>query len=307
MGRLGWRYVERRKGVFAPDAGRPNQGTGVTQNNKEAVRWLQAGARAGDRRAMANLGFFYTEGLGGLPKDDVEAVKWFRRGADAGDRRAMASLGLMYVLGRGGLKQDDTSAVRLFRAAAVDEDPMVVEGDAQAMLHLGLHYLMGRGVAQNDAEAVRWMTRAMQRNSVHGYPMAALNLGVLYATGAAGVPKNLGQASVLFGAGNATYADALGAPELFELGNGTSDQMYATLARYRQAADNQRNPQSLSGGQLLLLAGAFVVIVAALSNGGRALPPSTTSDLLTHERNPMCDFPMTFDEAGVFGLFGAGC
>jgi hypothetical protein len=42
----------------------------------------------------------YTEGKG-VTQDDKEAVKWFRKAAEEGDADGQYSLGLMYSVGRG--------------------------------------------------------------------------------------------------------------------------------------------------------------------------------------------------------------
>lgn len=58
-------------------------GTGVTQNDVEAVRWLTEGtngfAAAGAENALAIM---YEEGRGGLPKDNAEAMRLYRKAAE---------------------------------------------------------------------------------------------------------------------------------------------------------------------------------------------------------------------------------
>jgi len=289
MGRLGWRYLERAKGGFHQEARYPASGTGVTQNNVEAVRWLRAAAQAGDPRAMANLGFLYTQGLGGLVRNDAEAARWFQRGADAGDRRAMTGLGVMYQAGRGGLKRDPVSAVRWFQAAAIDNDPLSNQGDTRAMMHLALMYLTGRGIAQSDAEAIRWLRRAAAGDGgVAGDATALFELGIVYATGAAGVPKNLAAAHDAW-SDRGRFDDALGAG-LFELGNGTPDAVYAARDHYFEITENSMDAMARrwTKGQVIVGVVALVVILASLTEGSR--PSSGASSLMRNDnRSPLCD------------------
>src|SRR5437667_1615236 len=120
--------------------------------NDDAV-WVALQRReadAGNARAMANLGFMYESGRGGLTKDDAEAVRWYRKGAEAGDPGAMNNLGAMYAAGRGGLAQDGAEAVRWYRRGAD-------AGNGRAMTNLGILYESGRGgLAKDDVEAARW-------------------------------------------------------------------------------------------------------------------------------------------------------
>jgi TPR repeat protein len=73
---------------------------------------LQA-ARQGNALGQVNLGLFYSQGRGGLPKDDREAARLFELSADQEDAHAQVHLGLFYSEGRGGLPKDDREAARL--------------------------------------------------------------------------------------------------------------------------------------------------------------------------------------------------
>jgi hypothetical protein len=59
------------------------------------------------------------------------------------------------------------------------------EGDAEAQNNLGYMYLNGLGVEQNDAEALRWYTKAAEQ----GHAYAQFHLGVKYYNGE-GVKQN---------------------------------------------------------------------------------------------------------------------
>ena len=52
---------------------------------------------------QANLGAFYANGLGGLPKDMREAAQLYKLSADQGNSLGQTNLGVFYENGRGGL------------------------------------------------------------------------------------------------------------------------------------------------------------------------------------------------------------
>src|SRR5450756_2584758 len=77
-----------------------DNGEGVLQDDKEAVKWFRLAADQGNADAQFNLGVMYDNG-GGVPQDYTEAVKWFRLAAEQGDAKAQANLGAKYDKGQG--------------------------------------------------------------------------------------------------------------------------------------------------------------------------------------------------------------
>jgi TPR repeat protein len=70
-------------------------GTGVTKDEREAVRWYRLAADQGKAAAQFNLGVCYADGTG-VSKDERESVRWYRLAADQGDedtRRAIERIG----------------------------------------------------------------------------------------------------------------------------------------------------------------------------------------------------------------------
>ena len=80
-----------------------DNGRGVLEDDKEAVKWYRKAAEQGYAAAQFNLGNMYANGKG-IPEDDKEAVKWYRKAAEQGDAAAQYNLGLMYSAGRGVLE-----------------------------------------------------------------------------------------------------------------------------------------------------------------------------------------------------------
>lgn len=66
-------------------------------------------------------------------------------------------------------------------------------GNYHAMTVYGTMFLMGQGVKENGAEAIIWLQRALELNE----PNAASLLGMAYATGKAGVKRDLPKARAL--------------------------------------------------------------------------------------------------------------
>ena len=75
-------------------------GQGVSQDFKEAVRWYRLAADQGLTKAQYNLGLMYAQGKG-VDKDPIQAIKWNRLAADQGLIQAQTTLASMYHEGEG--------------------------------------------------------------------------------------------------------------------------------------------------------------------------------------------------------------
>jgi len=97
------------------------QGRGVAQNYREAMRWFRLAAVQGNASAQSNLGVMYYKGQG-IAQDYGEAMKWYRLAAEQRNPEAQFNLGVMYEEGRG-VPQDRVRAHMWYNlAAAVDSD-----------------------------------------------------------------------------------------------------------------------------------------------------------------------------------------
>jgi uncharacterized protein YecT (DUF1311 family) len=70
-------------------------------------------AKQGHASAQYNLGLMYDNGRG-VPEDDKTAVKWYRLAAEQGDAFAQRNLGRMYAYGQG-VPQDAMTAAKWYR------------------------------------------------------------------------------------------------------------------------------------------------------------------------------------------------
>tara|TARA_R110000787_G_scaffold189912_2_gene301484 strand:- start:1546 stop:2139 length:594 start_codon:yes stop_codon:yes gene_type:complete len=75
-------------------------GQGVLQNYKTAVKWYRLSAEQGTAFAQYNLGQMYIRG-DGVTQDDKTALKWYRLSAEQGDDFAQYNLSVMYGTGKG--------------------------------------------------------------------------------------------------------------------------------------------------------------------------------------------------------------
>ena len=82
------------------------------------MRLFKFAADQGYAGGRGDLGLFYSQGRGGLPKDDCEAARLCKLAADQGNASAQVNLGFFYEHGRGGLPKDEGEAARLYKLAA---------------------------------------------------------------------------------------------------------------------------------------------------------------------------------------------
>ena len=67
---------------------------------KKRFEEIKVKAENGNEISQYNLGIFYQNGIG-VKQDFKQAVKWFRKSADQGYTRSQVNLGLMYNKGVG--------------------------------------------------------------------------------------------------------------------------------------------------------------------------------------------------------------
>ena len=70
------------------------KGYGLTQDSKEAERWVRMAAEQGVAGAQNGMGIFHLNGEGVI-KDDEQAVNWFKAAADQSNELARNNLRLL--------------------------------------------------------------------------------------------------------------------------------------------------------------------------------------------------------------------
>ena len=86
-----------------------DEGLGVEQDDRRALRWYRRAAQGGDQRAQFNLGRLYARGQG-VTEDEAEAARWYERAARGGNTYAQYALGNLYNHGGPGLERDLAAA-----------------------------------------------------------------------------------------------------------------------------------------------------------------------------------------------------
>ncbi|NOU01372.1 MAG: sel1 repeat family protein [Gallionella sp.] len=131
-----------------------------------AINEIRTLAEKGDRQAQYDLATMIGKGQG-IKQDDVEATKWYRLAAEQNHHSAQQSLGERYLLGLG-VDKDFTEGKNWLLKSAKESD--------KAQFLLGSLYLDGsEGFAVDNAEAIKWFTKAADQD----YVDAQFNLGIL--------------------------------------------------------------------------------------------------------------------------------
>lgn len=243
---------------------------GVPRDDAQARRWFATAGERGHAEALANLGYFAHEGIGG-PQDqalaldataraaaagstygaglnglyrlsgladgqlDPVAVANLERAADAGELFAQVALGtIVYALGVG-------TAVNWERAAHYSR-LAAEQGHGPSMTELARMMFVGRGVAQDQREAIALFRRAAEA----GDPAGMSFLGQLYMTGQ-GVPNDVAAGLELFRrAADLGHPEAQGVYGLsLMLGQGVAENVPEGL-RYIRLGAARNDPQALT-------------------------------------------------------------
>ncbi len=91
-------------------------GTGVTQDNFEALRWFTLAAEKENPNAQYNIAVMYLNGIG-VVKDPQQAIHWFLRAANNGDTPSQFTLGVALFNGQLGVPQNTAEAYKWFTLA----------------------------------------------------------------------------------------------------------------------------------------------------------------------------------------------
>lgn len=126
-----------------------HDGNGVTQDEKEAVKWWTRAAEKGEAHSQSNLGESYMMGRG-VQQNWTEAIKWWRKAAEQNIARAQTALGMALVEGRW-VRQDYVEAAKWFSKAAEQGEPL-------SQAYLAHMYLRGEGgLKPSPVDAYKWI------------------------------------------------------------------------------------------------------------------------------------------------------
>jgi uncharacterized protein len=134
-----------------------DQGLGVNQNYKDAIKYYTTAATKGYAPAQDRLGTIYAKGILDMPLDYQQAANWYATAADQGYPQAQHALGVLYELGHG-VPQNYAQALKFYTAAAD-------QGYPQAQFALAYMYVNGKGVKVDFVQAYVWLDVAAAVNS----------------------------------------------------------------------------------------------------------------------------------------------
>ena len=193
-----------------------------------------------------HLGFL--NGMDGNAWSDRKAVELLRKALANGNTAAYAKLGRMYELGLG-TSQDLDEAHHCYEEA-------LHHGDIMGAFYLARMYANGETGPKNDEEATKWFRIAAQHKKLRktmkqlsryarkGFVVWQNLLGLIYASGQAGVPEDFEQAYVWF-----SLAAAQGYPPAEK-----HKQRLAEAMSRSEIASAQNLARESSGSQSLLMA-----------------------------------------------------
>ena len=92
-------------------------GTGVAQNELDALSWYERAADQGDPAGLFMLGTMHEYGIGGAPTSAANAARLYDAAAERGDTAAMSALGNVYRWGWDTRPMDKKLALAWFRRA----------------------------------------------------------------------------------------------------------------------------------------------------------------------------------------------
>lgn len=180
-------------------------GYGVTQDSKEAIRYLQKAVDQNYDMAQSLMAFLYSEGQV-LPKDKKKALSLYQKASEQNNISANLNLGVMYYMGDG-VERNYETALKYFQKVPIESKPIVSrylgdiylnnatlrdydkaiayykisaqQGDLSSFFTLGEIYRKGLGTPVNMTEALKYYKYAASQN----YSPAQYMLGIIYANG----------------------------------------------------------------------------------------------------------------------------
>ncbi len=216
------------------------QGLGVSQDYKEAAKWMRKAAEQGHLFAQTTLGTIYAEGLQGvIEKDYPQALMWFIFAAAQGDLDAIelrdslaGKMTPMQIVEAQRLAREfkpQDSYAKSFREFKV----LAEQGEANAQFKLGVMYYSGQGVPGDYVEALNLFKKA----ALQGHPLAQYNVGYMNEKGE-GTPQDYVEAAKYYRQaaerGNQLAQYTLG--YMYEKGQGLLPDEVQALMWYNLAA-----------------------------------------------------------------------
>ena len=117
--------IKRQNSNYWCAGWKDENGNGVLQDHKQAVKWYTKAAEQGYFESQSELGQMYYDG-DGIPQDCKEAFKWCTKAAEQRDYESQSGLGAIYDRGVGVL-QDQTRAHVWYSLAGANGNEIGIE------------------------------------------------------------------------------------------------------------------------------------------------------------------------------------
>ncbi|TYB30471.1 MAG: sel1 repeat family protein [Candidatus Mcinerneyibacterium aminivorans] len=124
--------------------------------HEKAYKWFKKSALQDVEKSQNMLGKLYYYGKG-VPEDYKKAAYWFEKSADWGNAESQLYTGHIYYNGMG-VTKNIYKAFKYFREAAYN-------GEGEAQGKVGLMYLHGIGVEKNKEEARYWFKQCLENTN----------------------------------------------------------------------------------------------------------------------------------------------
>jgi TPR repeat protein len=160
-----------------------DNGLGVTEDRKLAVKFLRSAAGNNHPDACFHLGFWYWELPERTEAQRRRAITFWRRAAKLGSANAQYFLGAYYATDPD-MPINAKESARYYTMAALN-------GDTEALYNLGVMHLVGEGVEVDEARGNSLILEAGRR----GNYLAYCYLVQAYELGAHGLPVDLEEAA----------------------------------------------------------------------------------------------------------------
>ena len=204
-------------------------GNGVPVNALLGYQWLERAAKAGNKNALYNLGYYRYHGMAPYTGQDPHGITSLKAAAQAGVREAQELLGSIYMLDKYENTPSDTEQARKYMTAAADQGSFFAKF---ALGYIAYEY------DKDYKKAVGILTPLLSEQFI--FP--AMLLSRIYETGGYGIEADPGQAKkyryMAFSQISSLSEEDFMPKALSLYGSETPDKITARLAKLEKMAEN---------------------------------------------------------------------
>lgn len=140
-------------------------GRGVRRNQKEALKWMQKLAEAGDLEMRLRLARMYERGEDGVSRDARAAFHWYRAAGEGGYPGALRALARAYELGIGVERQPEVAA-QLYESAFMKYDELY-KFSPWLLVDMAEMASLGQGIGERNVQmASRYIDKLLTGEQV---------------------------------------------------------------------------------------------------------------------------------------------